>query len=120
MRGRAPGDLTVPQLRALLHVRRRPGEGLSPLADHLGMSAPAASALVDRLVRAGLVDRAADPAERRRIQLRLTAEGSEQVARSHLAVRSWLRDELAHLTPAELEQLAGALEVLDGLAKDRR
>jgi MarR family transcriptional regulator for hemolysin len=118
MRTAGTGSLTVPQLRALLFVRRNPGTGLTPLAEHLGMTAPGASGLVDRLVRAGLVDRTTDPDERRRIQLRLTSNGIEHVGRAHLLVRSRLSADLAHLSPVELARLAGALEVLAGLAPD--
>jgi DNA-binding MarR family transcriptional regulator len=107
--------LTVPQLRALTWIRRKPGQGLSPLADHLGMSLPACSALVDRLVRAGLVERATDPTERRRIQLRLTPDGLEQVGRARLRVRTWLTGELAGREPSELAGLMGALDVLEAV-----
>lgn len=118
MRTAGTGSLTVPQLRALLYVRRNPGTGLTPLAEHLGMTAPGASGMVDRLVRTGLVDRITDPDERRRIQLRLTPDGIELVGRAHLLVRSRLSADLAHLSPAELGRLAAALEVLAGLAPD--
>jgi DNA-binding MarR family transcriptional regulator len=118
MRVAGPGTLTVPQLRALLYIRRHPGCGLSALADHLGMTLPAASGLVERLVRADLVDRVTDPVERRRIQLRLTAAGTEHVGRAYLLVRSRLSAELATLSPAELSGLAEALEVLAGLGRD--
>ena len=118
MRTAGTGSLTVPQLRALLFVRRVPGTGLAPLAEHLGMTAPGASGLVDRLVRAGLVDRTIDPDERRRIQLRLTPNGVEHVGRAHLLVRSRLSADLAQLSPAELGRLAAALEVLASLAPD--
>jgi DNA-binding MarR family transcriptional regulator len=39
--GRAAG-MSVAQFRPLLYVRRNPGTSLSPLADHLGTSLPAA------------------------------------------------------------------------------
>lgn len=120
MRTAGTGSLTVPQLRALLHVRRRPGSGLSPLADHLGMSLPAASGLVDRLVRADLIERSADPVERRRIQLRLTPSGAELVGRAHLLVRARLSADLAALSPTDLAQLASALDVLAGLSREER
>ena len=57
------GGLWVPQFRALRYLERRPGDSLTALSDHLGVSLPAASALVDRLVGSGLVTRAADPSD---------------------------------------------------------
>lgn len=118
MRHAGTGTLTVPQLRALLYVRRRPGSGLAALAEHLGMTPPSASALVERLVRLGFVERVTDPAERRRIQLRLTTSGEEHVARAQVLVRFRLGADLAELPPAELARLADALELLAGLARD--
>jgi DNA-binding MarR family transcriptional regulator len=112
----APG-LTIAQLRALIFLRRRAGIGLSPLADHLGMSLPASSALIQRLVLAGLVDRTSDPSERRRIQLQLTDEGAERLARGRAGVRGWLAGELAGLSPADQATLSKALEILDRVGR---
>lgn len=114
MRAGASG-LTVAQLRALLFIRRHPGTSLSALTDHLGISVPAGSALVDRLVLAGQVDRVTDPAERRRIRLDLTGTGAEQVGRAQVAARAWLHGELHRRSAVELEQLMDALAILDSL-----
>jgi len=117
MRVAGSNGLTVPQLRALLYVRRHPAIGLSPLAEHLGMSASATSGLVDRLVRSGMLDRATDPDERRRIQLTLSPAGREHVEHAHQRTRAWLSRELAVLEPDELERLTAALDVLRVLGR---
>jgi DNA-binding MarR family transcriptional regulator len=119
MRTAGSNQLTVPQLRALLFVRRHPGASLSPLAEHLGMALPATSNLVERLVQAGLVERTTNPDERRRIQLTLTAMGAEHVERAQLLVRSRLRADLTSLSPTDLGRLAGSLEVLAKLAREQ-
>jgi DNA-binding MarR family transcriptional regulator len=119
MRTAGSNQLTVPQLRALLFVRRHPGASLSPLAEHLGMALPATSNLVERLVQAGLVERTTNPDERRRIQLTLTAMGADHVERAQLLVRSRLRADLTALSPTDLGRLAGSLEVLATLARER-
>src|SRR5690348_8593895 len=64
MRAAASSSLTVPQLRALLFVRRNPGTNLSALAEHLGIGLTGASGLVDRLVRNDMLARKIDPNER--------------------------------------------------------
>jgi len=112
MRAHGTPGLTVAQLRAMIYLRREPGAGLSALADHLGMSLPASSALAQRLVVAGMIDRTDDPTERRRIRLELTASGADHLAQAQAAVRGWLASELAALTPAEQARLAGGLELL--------
>ena len=115
MRAAGSDTLSVPQLRALLYVRREPGTDLSSLADHLGLTLPGASGLVDRLVRAGLLERSMDPDERRRMRLRLTADGAEHVGRAHLHVRARLSADLGRLSATDLRSLADALETLDRL-----
>ena len=102
------GGLSVPQFRALGYVERHPGVGLTELAEHLGVSLPAASALVDRLVVSRLVDRSPDPAERRRIRIVVTEPGRAAVLAANAAVRSWWRSQLVHLSPAELDAVTGA------------
>jgi DNA-binding MarR family transcriptional regulator len=118
MRTAGSGTLTVPQLRALLFIRRHPGASLSPLADHLGMALPATSNLVERLVQTDLVERTTNPDERRRIRLTLTATGREHVERAQLLVRSRLRADLTAISPTDLDGLAASLEVLATLARE--
>jgi DNA-binding MarR family transcriptional regulator len=118
MRTAGSGTLTVPQLRALLFIRRHRGSSLSPLAQHLGMALPATSGLVERLVQASLVERTTNPDERRRIQLNLTSTGTEHVERAQLLVRSRLRADLAAIPPTELDRLAASLEVLATLTRE--
>jgi len=109
--GRAAG-MSVAQFRLLLYVRRNPGTSLSPLADHLGTSLPAASQLVERLVQAGLVEREQHPRERRRVQMRLTDAGASALAACDSRTRAWLCERLSGLDQDDLERLAGTLAEL--------
>lgn len=111
--GRDP-SLSVPQFRALLFLRREPNVGLGAAADHLGITAGAASELIERLVRQGLVDRDADPRERRRIRLRLTKRGADQLLAAEQRTRRWISSVLADLDERQLERLAVALSDLRG------
>lgn len=73
---RQTGDrLTIPQFRALNLLARLPRSSVRELADFLGVTLPTASALVDRLTRAGWVDVQTDAADRRRNLLALTRSG---------------------------------------------
>jgi DNA-binding MarR family transcriptional regulator len=72
--------LTVPQLRALFAVAHvHQGCSVTQIARFLGIGEPTASHLIERLVRAGLVDRGEDPADRRRAVVRLSAEGQRLI-----------------------------------------
>ncbi len=109
MRAVATADLSVPQFRTLLYVRRVPGTSLSGIADHLGITLPAASELVARLVHQGFLARSRDQAERRRIQLELTDAGRATLAEMEARTKEWLRAVLARTDPERRTALVAAL-----------
>lgn len=115
--GRAEG-VSVPQFRALLHVRRNPGTTLSGVADHLGASMPSASELVSRLVRDGLLVREPDPASRRRVRLTISEEGERQFLAAREHTLAWLASRLAATPPEALERMAAALHDLRAALED--
>lgn len=112
MRRQAGGQLSVPQLRVLAYLGRNPGACLADVAAHLGVTNPTASAMVDRLVRRGLVERAQHPDERRRVVLRLTADGVALLERARGLTRDQLAQALATLSQRELRCLDEGLAVL--------
>ncbi|MER0449996.1 MarR family transcriptional regulator [Streptomyces sp. Edi4] len=71
--------LSALQLEALSVARRYPGINLTGLAERIGATSPAASRLCDRLEAAGLLDRRRTSANRREIELTLTASGREML-----------------------------------------
>jgi DNA-binding MarR family transcriptional regulator len=93
---------------------------LTWLATREGVTQPAMTQLIARLEDAGLVDRAADPADGRVVQVRITADG-----RAMLAGRRAVRAErvvalLDRLNPDEREALAAALPAMDALVNVER
>jgi len=90
-------------------VRRHPATDLSTIAEHLGTSVPAASELVNRLVRQGLVTRRPDERERRRICLTLSDDGTAQLELAERETVDWLEQTLSALEPGRLESLVAAL-----------
>lgn len=89
---------------------------LNQVADHVGRGAPAVSRAIDGLVRAGLVERQADPENRRRLQLRLTDEGKQFLAKPPAADGS-LEGRLAKLASSELRALERGIEILERLPR---
>lgn len=112
--GRAPG-LSVAQFRLLLFVRRNPGSSLSAAAEHLSISLPSASQLVERLVRAGLVSRVVHPEKKRQVELRLTDAGAATLADCDARTRAWLCRRLEGIGDPDLDRLAAALRDLSEL-----
>jgi len=109
--GRGP-DLSVLQLRALAFLHRHPGEPLSALAEHVGLTLPSMSSQVSGLVSRGLIDRAVSPTDRRFVTLRLTDEGEAvfQAALHH--AEASLKQVLDGLSDEELATVTAALQIL--------
>lgn len=68
--------ITALQWRMLMYLRRYEGIRQAPLAELIEVEPITLSRMVDRLVEAGLVERRADPADRRAWQLFLTSGAS--------------------------------------------
>lgn len=92
-------DLSLTQLR-LLGILRDRRLGVTDLARHLGLDKSTISGLVDRAVKRGLVERAADPEDGRAVRVTLSAQGLE-LARTVV-------DEVAALITPMTDRLTGA------------
>lgn len=69
------GGVSVVQLRGLTVLRDLETANLGRLAEEMGVALSTASRLVDRLVRAGLVDRRPSPRTRREIEIAVSTAG---------------------------------------------
>ena len=85
---------------------------LNQVAAATGRGAPAISRAVDSLVRSGLVERAADPNNRRRLAMRLTEEGRDTLQRSPVSGGK-LHARFERLAPSELRAIERAIEILE-------
>lgn len=107
--------VTGGQASLLFTIQSHPGIGVRELAALERMSAPGMSKYVGRLEQAGLVARAPSGVDRRRIGLRVTAEG-ERVLRSVKSRRTaWLAARLRGLSEAQLHAVDAAIEPLQEL-----
>jgi DNA-binding MarR family transcriptional regulator len=110
--------ITARQATLLWLVKRSPGDlSLADLAAEEGISAPAMSGHVDRLERAGLLERVRSSEDRRRVGLRLTADGERLMRRVRARRTTWLADRLRALEPSELEAIEAAVPALLRLAE---
>ena len=103
------------QVSLLVEIHKNPGIGVRELAARERVSPAAISRHVERLERAGLVQRTPDAVDRRRHGLTLSDE-AERVLRSVRRKRTaWLADRLKGLSPAELRAVEAAVEPLGRL-----
>lgn len=112
MRAHVGDGLSVPQFRCLGFIARTPGCSVGDVAAFLGVTMPTASAMVDRLARAGAVAPDADPQDRRRLRLTATPEGRGQLAAIRRQAQADFERLLADRTAAEIDTLRSGLAVL--------
>lgn len=108
------GTTTPHQLEAL-HLLQHAQEGgtggltMNELARHQGCAVSSASALADRLVSEGLVERVHDLADRRVVRLVATTKGDELCTRFGAVKREVTSQTMRTLSVAELETLVRLL-----------
>ena len=113
-----PLGVTGGQVSLLVQIKRKPQIGVRELATLERVSPAAMSGAVDRLERAGLVQRRKDATDRRRQGLALSPSG-ERVLRAVKRRRTaWLASKLERLSPGELEAIDSAIEPLTFLLED--
>ena len=108
-----PRERTERARRKLLSaIAKNEPTTLNEVAKAIGRGAPAVSRSVDALVRAGLVERTQDPDNRRRLALRLTQAGRDQMTK-RVAGGPALRGKLERMAHSELRALERAIEILE-------
>lgn len=111
-------DLTVPQSIALFQIAEAGPLSLSALQARLARSQSATSHLVTQLERRGLVERAVDPADRRRAMISLSPGGQALLSEVQRLRRAAFDSVVARLPPDVLAQLGAAfsatIEALSG------
>jgi DNA-binding MarR family transcriptional regulator len=112
MRRHRTADLSVPQFRTLAFIDRQADASLSDVAEHIGLTLPSMSKIVDGLVTRKLVTRQTHPTDRRRMTLTLTARGQTALQSSRAATRACLAEDLAALSDRQREIVTQALEIL--------
>lgn len=112
MRSNRKAELSVPQFRVLSYVHRRGSTSLSDIAEHMGLTLPSMSSMVDALVGRRFLDRRPDSQDRRRVAIALTDGGQEAWAAAHNATRDSLIRRLRGLGPEKRAELEAALATL--------
>ena len=100
------------QIKLMAHLYQHGQQTVGEVATGLGVSMPTASELVDRLVEDGMVERTANPADRRQVLLGLTPKAHAFATRMRALRRAQLRAALDRLTPEERPVFVRSLEAL--------
>jgi MarR family transcriptional regulator, transcriptional regulator for hemolysin len=110
-------QLTRAQWRALKVISHREGLSQTDLADFLDMEAIPVGRVIDRLEKAGFVERRADPADRRRWRLYLQPKALAIVDEMEVIAEGLWSDALVGIDRTDFETLLRVLAQLkDNLA----
>jgi len=101
--------VTRAQWKVLFRLQRQPGLRQIELADMLDIEPITLSRIVDRLEEAGLVERVADPADRRAWRLHVTARAQPLIEKLRAVADEMIAEAFAGIDP---EQIAITRSVL--------
>jgi DNA-binding MarR family transcriptional regulator len=107
-------DVTLPRFDLMAQLHKAPGGlSLGELSRRMMVTAGNVTALVERLVADGQIERSPSAQDRRTVLVKLTPAGEaafENMARAHGA---WIAELFARLSPRDIEQL------MDGLSRTK-
>jgi len=104
--------VTGPQWRVLAALNHKPGITQAVLAGLLDVEAITVGRMIDRLQKANLVERRADPSDRRAWLLYITPEAQDLLGHLQDKAETMMAETLANFDPVEFEQLVGLLNRL--------
>ena len=94
--------LSYSQMMSLFYLNRNQNVAINALASYLGISNPAVSQMIDKLVQSGLVRRIDNPYDRRGKLLELTEDGKALVAQAKIAHHQWIQELAETIKPEEM------------------
>jgi DNA-binding MarR family transcriptional regulator len=113
-------DLTAAQTAALATVEHHGPLTPSELADLESVKRPTATRLVARLEGMELVERTADPADRRSFLVRITPAGTALLKKLRKRRNAYLARQLRDMDAADVDALERAVDVLERMLESER
>ena len=110
--------LSMAQFSILMQLHHKGSCGVSDISERFDVTAAAASQLVEKLVQAGYLERAEDPADRRAKLLTLSVKGKELIQQGAEERHRWMDDLAATLSAEDQKKISEALILLTNAAKE--
>jgi MarR family transcriptional regulator for hemolysin len=95
--------VTRAQWKVLFRLERKPGLRQIELADMLDIEPITLSRIVDRLEESGLVERVADPADRRAWRLHVTARAQPLIEKLRHVANEMIAEAFAGIDPKDIQ-----------------
>ena len=105
-------ELSLLQGYALTYLFFKGPLKISELCEHMMVSLGAASQMVDRLEKLEMVQRVADPEDRRVRKVQVLDRGKKFVQENFAFSQSWLSEIPSQITPEQEAQVTAALSIL--------
>ena len=105
-------DMTIPQIRTLVLLERMGPLRMGNIAIYLDRALSATTTVMDRLVEKGLVDRVADPSDRRVVICQLSESGEQAITRFWRIGRERLQIVVDLLDEEQLETVVQGFELI--------
>ena len=86
------GELSMNQIQAVKAVNLEGEATITRLAERLGVSAPSASTMVDRLVEKGILSRQRSLEDRRKVVVRVSSQVAKEIERVESAILNKFED----------------------------
>jgi DNA-binding MarR family transcriptional regulator len=119
LRASRPADgLRGAEIELLVLVDAEPGIGVAAAAESLQLAGNSVSTLVRRLVADGMLERAADPDDRRAVHLRVSPRAAERLRWWRESRRRLVVDALEELDDGERAAITAALPALRHLVEE--
>jgi Transcriptional regulators len=112
MHAHGAGPVSMLHFKIVCFVGARGQTTMKDLAVFLGVTAPSATVLVNRLVRSGELKRIASQDDRRSVSVKLTALGRRTMRRDRRALVSRMGSILSCLSASEVDKLTVILKNL--------
>lgn len=112
--------LTGPQLIVLRELYRSGQVAIGSLARHVSLSQATVTGIVERLERRGLVERARDRSDRRRVLVQCTPEGGNVSENAPSVLQEGFAEELVRLPDWEQNFILSALQRVSSLMQADR
>lgn len=103
---------SMPQFMILMHAHYKASCGITDLSEKMDISTAAVSQLVDKLVQAGLLERAEDPNDRRAKKVALSPKGKQLIEQGIEERYRWVEQLEANLSEAEKDKVNEALTLM--------
>lgn len=104
--------LSIPQFRALCFVERYDGSSLSAVAEHLDLSLPTVSRMINGLVERGYMQRRSSDDDRRHVSLSVRPKGQAVMRQARTATQDYFADQFQNLSADQREALCAAMNAL--------